>query len=351
MFTCGFNGNLIKQSNGLEFIYDNSGVIVVKYDGSVYFYRRDAQGNIPAIFDSIGNIVVEYSYDAWGKCTIKTNVSGIAAINPFRYRGYYLDDETGLYYLNARYYDPEIGRFISPDSTEYLSPENINGLNLYAYCGNNPVMNVDPSGTEWWNPLSWFDNLSNIGKIIIGVVAFIGAVALTVATGGALAPMFITLGIGLVSGTLIGGFGAVISSGGDWSQFGKGAFDGFSDGMLWGGIFALAGATFGAIKYAVKGRQGAIAGTTKMTTIKKGQTFDRFGSEYGKFITDVGTPASKLALPATNSGVKLTLQATKNFRVFTGIVADGFGGTGGGVQYVLRYSIKTLLEKGWLIIV
>ena len=67
MFTCGFNGNLIKQSNGLEFIYDNSGVIVVKYDGSVYFYRRDAQGNIPAIFDSIGNIVVEYSYDAWGK--------------------------------------------------------------------------------------------------------------------------------------------------------------------------------------------------------------------------------------------------------------------------------------------
>ena len=147
MFTCGFNGNLIKQSNGLEFIYDNSAVIVVKYDGSVYFYRRDAQGNIPAIFDSIGNIVVEYSYDAWGKCTIKTNVSGIAAINPFRYRGYYLDDETGLYYLNARYYDPEIGRFISADSIAYLAPESINGLNVYAYCGNNPVMNVDPTGT------------------------------------------------------------------------------------------------------------------------------------------------------------------------------------------------------------
>ena len=66
--------------------------------------------------------------NAWGKCTVKTNVSGIAAINPFRYHGYYLDDETGLYYLNARYYDPEIGRFISPDSTEYLSPETINGL-------------------------------------------------------------------------------------------------------------------------------------------------------------------------------------------------------------------------------
>ena len=185
---------------------------------------------------------------------------------------------------------------------------------------------------------SWFDNVSNIGKIIIGAVVFVGAVALTIATGGTL-------------GTLIGGFSAVISSGGDWSQFGEGAFNGFSDGMLWGGIFALAGATVGAIKYAVKGGQGAIAGMTKMTTIKKGQTFDRFGSEYGKFITDVGTPASKLALPATNSGVKMTLQATKNFRVYTGIVADGFGGSGGGAQYVLRYSIKTLLKKGWLVIV
>ena len=338
-------------NNLIKFYYDGTGVCGFNYNGTDYYYQKNIQGDILKIFNGNGTLYAEYSYDAWGKCTIKSNVSNIAAINPFRYRGYYLDDETGLYYLNARYYDPEIGRFISPDSIDYLDPESINGLNIYVYCGNNPVMNVDPSGTEWWNPLSWFDNLSNIGKIIIGVVAFIGAVALTVATGGALAPMFITLGIGLVSGTLIGGFGAVISSGGDWSQFGKGAFDGFSDGMLWGGIFALAGATFGAIKYAVKGRQGAIAGTTKMTTIKKGQTFDRFGSEYGKFITDVGTPASKLALPATNSGVKLTLQATKNFRVFTGIVADGFGGTGGGVQYVLRYSIKTLLEKGWLIIV
>lgn len=84
--------------------------------------------------------------NAWGKCTIKTNVNGIAKINPFRYRGYYLDDETGLYYLNARYYDPEIGRFISPDSVGYLDPGRINGLNLYGYCLNNPIKYVDVSG-------------------------------------------------------------------------------------------------------------------------------------------------------------------------------------------------------------
>ena len=114
-------------------------------------------------------------------------------------------------------------------------------------------MYVDPNGNDWWNPFSWFDNVSNIGKIIIGVVAFIGAVALTIATGGALAPMFITLGISLASGTLICGFGAVISSGGDWSQFGKGAFDGFSDGMLWGGIFALGGAAIRTMRILKRG--------------------------------------------------------------------------------------------------
>ena len=329
------------------------GIAGFRYNNTTYLFRKNIQGDVTHIYTESGTLVGKYAYDAWGNCATLQDANGIATLNPFRYRGYYFDQENDLYYLQSRYYDPETCRFVNADDISYLDPETIGGLNLYAYCGNNPVMGVDLDGYSpvWWNPFSWFDNVSNIGKIIIGAVAFIAAVALTIATGGALAPMFMTLGIGLISGTLIGGFSAVISSKGDWSQFGKGAFDGFSDGMLWGGIFALAGATIGAIKYAVKGGQGAVSGTTRMTTIKKGQTFDRFGSEYGKFITDVGTPASKLALPATNSGVKITLQATRNFRVFTGIVADGFGGTGGGVQYVLRYSIKTLLKKGWLIIV
>ena len=354
------DGNLVAErrtadsaSSWLYYLYGVDGIAGFRYNSTTYLFRKNIQGDVTHIYTESGTLVGQYAYDAWGNCAILQDTNGIATLNPFRYRGYYFDQENDLYYLQSRYYDPETFRFVNADDISYLDPETLGGLNLYAYCGNNPVMGVDLDGYSpvWWNPFSWFDNVSNIGKIIIGAVAFIAAVALTIATGGALAPMFMTLGIGLISGTLIGGFSAVISSKGDWSQFGKGAFDGFSDGMLWGGIFALAGATIGAIKYAVKGGQGAVAGTTRMTTIKKGQTFDRFGSEYGKFITDVGTPASKLALPATNSGVKITLQATRNFRVFTGIVADGFGGTGGGVQYVLRYSIKTLLKKGWLIIV
>ena len=319
-----------------------------------------------AIYNTEGDLQCKYNYDAWGNHRIgnarneliydsATGViaagyeSHIAILNPIRYRGYYYDTETRLYYLQSRYYDATLCRFLNRDNVNYLEPESIHGLNLYAYCNNNPIMFADPSGNEpkWWNPFSWFDNVSNTLKIIIGAAALAVAIFLTVATGGALLPLMVSFVVGVATSAAIGGLISTVKG----ESFWDGAYDGFSDGVLWGGIFALVAAAIGAIKYAVKGGQGAMAGTTKMTTIKKGQTFDRFGSEYGKFITDFGTPASKLALPATNSGVKMTLQATKNFRVFMGKVADGFGGTGGGVQYVLRYSIKTLLKKGWLIIV
>ena len=92
-----------------------------------------------------GQLVAHYTYDAWGTCTILKD-SAIAQLNPIRYRGYYYDTETGLYYCLTRYYNPTFGSFISPDTVDYLDPESINGLNLYAYCNNNPVMCYDPSG-------------------------------------------------------------------------------------------------------------------------------------------------------------------------------------------------------------
>ena len=93
------------------------------------------------------DLVAKYAYDAFGNCTIvQNNSDDIANINPFRYRGYYYDIESGLYYLKSRYYSPELGRFISPDGIEYLEPDNVLGLNLYAYCYNNPIMYVDSTG-------------------------------------------------------------------------------------------------------------------------------------------------------------------------------------------------------------
>ena len=147
-------GRLLKQGEELEFLYDDKGVVGFVNAEGTYFYRKDILGNITGILDSDGKIVVRYKYDAWGNHVVlnpdgSENESStfIGNINPFRYRGYYYDVETGLYYLKTRYYDPETGRFITIDDVSYLAPDTINGLNLYAYCGNNPVMNVDPEGT------------------------------------------------------------------------------------------------------------------------------------------------------------------------------------------------------------
>ncbi len=180
-FTYDSNGRLIASSNGLEYLYDDKGVFGIKHGGNAYLYRKDAQGNIVALIDSSGAVVVKYVYDAWGNHAVLdgngndiTDANHIGNLNPFRYRGYFYDVETELYYLQTRYYDPEIGRFITIDSIEYLDPESINGLNLYAYCGDNPVMGYDPNGTwDWdkfWEALGLI--VTAIAAIAISVVTF-----------------------------------------------------------------------------------------------------------------------------------------------------------------------------------
>ena len=119
-------------------------------------YEKDIEGNIIGIYDmdSEGR-VAKYEYDAWGGCKVcnadgseNTSETFIGNINAFRYKSYYYDSETKLYYLISRYYDPETGRFISPDHMGYMAEQmdRINGCNLYAYCLNNPVMYSDPEG-------------------------------------------------------------------------------------------------------------------------------------------------------------------------------------------------------------
>ena len=156
-----YNGsNLVYEKEELSnrtrrkyFLYNNQGIIGFVYNTTTYMFRKNLFGDITAIYR--GNTkVAEYRYDAWGNCVVIDPATGLATDdfefighqNPFRYRGYYWDNDLGLYYLMSRYYDPQVGRFINADSLEYLDPETIGGLNLYAYCYNNPVMGVDPSG-------------------------------------------------------------------------------------------------------------------------------------------------------------------------------------------------------------
>ena len=135
-------------SNSLHFYYDASGKpLSVVYNGTTYYYILSLQGDVVAILNSSGASVVEYTYDAWGKLLTTTGsmASSLGLHNPLRYRGYVYDQETGLYYLQSRYYNPTIGRFISADI--FVSTgQGILGNNMYAYCGNNPISRVDSTG-------------------------------------------------------------------------------------------------------------------------------------------------------------------------------------------------------------
>ena len=115
---------------------------------TLYYYLYNLQGDVIGICEAAtGNVVATYTYDAWGNILTKTNhgTGTIADVNPFRYRGYYYDSETGLYYLNSRYYDPETGRFLNADAV--IAQDSVStGNNLFAYCRNNPIVYADHMG-------------------------------------------------------------------------------------------------------------------------------------------------------------------------------------------------------------
>ncbi len=172
-------GNVISTDYYLEPIYDNEDSVTgINFCGSVYFFRKNLQGDIIEIVNSYnGKTVAKYSYDAWGKCTIDptTTDSVIAERNPFRYRGYYFDTETDLYYLQSRYYDANTGRFVNGDMAEFaFFEQNILSHNLFGYCGNDSVNNVDYNGYYTASSLkkkSWLFSLASNFGINIGLIS------------------------------------------------------------------------------------------------------------------------------------------------------------------------------------
>ena len=241
---------------------------------------RNLFGDITEIHDQ-DHCVAKYTYDAWGNCTAQDlsnpDEDSLHELNPFRYRGYVYDHETGLYYLMSRYYDPQTGRFINADSLEYLDPESINGLNLYSYCYNNPTMYVDPSGhMALWACIA-------IGAIVGGILGGFTAASkeqdvLTGILTGAV--------LGAAVGAVIGIGGAVLS-GAISSFLGKTVNDLFSV-ALYGGEFgswedyAIA-FVFGGLTGSLANVTGAFAGLAKI----------------GKFVADVA------ARPLANQLVKM----------------------------------------------
>lgn len=205
-----------KSSSGAEtpnhflvYLYDENGAPVGlqyrnktygTYTFDTYYFEKNLQGDIIAIYNAAGKKIGTYTYDAWGNFTFSTASDAttvekriVRTYNPFRYRGYYYDTETKLYYLQSRYYNPETGRFLNVDSCLY---SHILGYNLYPYCHNNPVNYYDPKGDDaiallagWassaWGlaaadgPLPIGDIIYGAGCLVLGSVVIIEAITVS----------------------------------------------------------------------------------------------------------------------------------------------------------------------------
>ena len=139
---------LVKGNDTLLFYYDSDGSATsFSYNGTMYFYVKNLQGDVIRIIDLAGTEVASYVYDAWGNIKDTKGEPTIREINPIRYRGYVYDTETSLYYLQSRYYDPFTGRFLNADDTAFIGVSGtVLSGNLFAYCENNPVNHIDNYG-------------------------------------------------------------------------------------------------------------------------------------------------------------------------------------------------------------
>ena len=280
---------LVSERTGDETIwyqYDSAASLVAMIIGGTrYNYVRNAQNDIVGLIDSTGKRVVSYKYDSWGKVVSITGTlaATIRQKNPFRYRGYYFDAESGMYYLQSRYYDPEIRRFISADDVNVLDEEleNLMQYNLTIYCMNDPINRCDANG-DWSLP-----NWAKKAVAAVGVVVVVAAVAaVTVATAGTgTAAAVVVVGalkgasIGIASGAAIGATTAAVShrmSTGSWTGAGTAALNGMGDGALAG---AVTGAVSGGISAGVK--YGTFSSKTLLT-----QHFEKHGSEFGSMYTN-----------------------------------------------------------------
>ena len=268
----------------MSYSYDYDGSLIgFTYDNGTsktdYLYIKNLQGDITKIITASGYTVVSYQYDAYGNIT---SISGdfadtIGEFNSFRYRSYKYDSEIKMYYLNSRYYNPEVGRFINADG---LLGEmgNIQSTNMYAYCANNPVMYSDITGysPKWVDTLAWI----GVGLVVFGALVLtagaagfaIGGIAGAIINGAAIGAL-----IGAGGGAIIGAFGGIINDaivGNDfgtsiwtWTKagFGIGAIMGFIVGGTVGGLsYTPSGLGKSAINQAVK---TAISDTNKMSHI------------------------------------------------------------------------------------
>ena len=252
-------------ANRMHFTYDAVGPLSVNFNGTEYFYLKNAQGDVTGLVDSTGTKVVAYTCGPWGEAwgVSGTLASTLGAMNPLRYRGYVYDTETGLYYLNSRYYNPVWGRFINADSL--IDGSSATSQNMFAYCNNNPVNMADPTGHL---------------------------------------PFFLVTGlIGAVAGAIIGGVRAAKSGNSVWKGALKGAAIGGAIGL---GAGMAAGA---ALAGSVTASTGAVmAGASALaSTVSAGG----IGAGASYIASNVSRAAGSLAPTAQTAASKMQQAAAR----------------------------------------
>ena len=202
----------------LEFVYDDGNqpfAMIYKHGQTteLYYYVLNAQGDVIALLNSAGALVASYNYGAWGNYSVhdkdgkkNTSASFIGHINPLRYRGYYYDAETGFYYLQSRYYDPAICRFINADTFATTDANGFLSANMFAYCENNPIMRADEDG-ESWQKVAVSAFLGGItGAITDGLNGALNAKAAGLGKNEIAKAALRSAGVGFVSGAIKGAF-------------------------------------------------------------------------------------------------------------------------------------------------
>ena len=209
----------------IMYAYDEKGVSGMTVGGKKYYFVRNIFGDVTAIYNTSRVKCAEYAYDAWGTMYMTLDTDGVGSLNPFRYRGYYMVSNIGLYYLTTRFYDYTTGRFLNADVPSICFDDGLTlpeGCNLYSYCHNNPISYVDPTGhfaliigillmtTMIGGTIGGIVSHSNgksgwdlVGDIILGAMIGLAAGGLMIATIGAIA-----YGIFGATTTVLGGVAA-----------------------------------------------------------------------------------------------------------------------------------------------
>ena len=325
--------NVDESIDTFHFTYDATGPMSMTFCGAEYFYLKNAQGDVTGIVNAAGTQVVAYTYDAWGKLlsTTGTMAGSIGTLNPLRYRGYVYDTETGLYYLNSRYYNPETGRFINADG--YVSTgQGIVGNNMFAYCGNNPVKRLDSTGELFFGAivsgvlgaisggLSAARNGENvivgavIGGLVGATIGLVGGVAATAlkAAKGIVAATKVVLTAAAVSGAVYAG-GDVMTQYTNYRLQDKSKRENAKKGIVTsrgstenGQSQVVADRAYNAetfSEYVDTNRLGA--------AVASGVIFGAISASAGAFLSTVGNPNSPILTQATQNLIRDAVTSTE----------------------------------------